>query len=211
MLDDPGIIAPGDPLLEHVEICGRIQSGDASAEGELVSRFQSDLMAIALARAGREIAADMVQETFAAALPNLRRGDWRGEGPLGAYLAAILRRQISRWRHRCWREAGQTALPDLPADLDDPAERAERSQAISRVRRALGRLPSSHRDVLIRHYLGEESAEEIAMALRIPRGTVLSRLHHARRKLSKDLDRSLGHSLRTAIVAPVPPDRASAA
>jgi RNA polymerase sigma-70 factor (ECF subfamily) len=211
MLDEPGVITPGNALLSHIEVCGRIRSGDTSAEGELVSRFQSDLMAIARARAGREIAADLVQETFAAALPNLRRGLWRGDGPLGAYLAAILRRQIRRWRIHRSREAGRVALPDLPVNLEDPAECAERSQAIARVRWALGRLPVSHREVLIRHYLEGQSTEEIAMVLRIPRGTVLSRLHHARRKLSAALDRPVDHSLRTATVAPVPPDRASAA
>jgi len=176
------------------EIATRIRSGDSLAEEALVVRFQPGLMAIARVRSGGDRAPDLVQETLAAALVNLRRGDWKGEGTLAAYLAGILRHLGSRGRPH----PGDT-LParSEPETLSDPQTELEREEAEGRVRRALARVPPRQREVLSLHYLEDRSVEEIADGLRVPRGTVLSRLHHGRRKMAKILNRLRGgrHSL----------------
>ncbi len=191
-VDDAGVSCGERPDIPRrdLELSRRIEAGDPDAEEVLIEEFQPGLTAIARVRADESIAADLVQETFVAALENLRGGRWRAEGPLGAYLAAILRRQIRRAR----------AFMTLPAQPGDPAERAdydpgpgwwaERSEQIRRVRAALDRLPSQQRDVLTRHYLDGQSVAHIGRALRIPRGTVLSRLFHARVRLRRLLNQS---------------------
>jgi RNA polymerase sigma factor (sigma-70 family) len=52
---------------------------------------------------------------------------------------------------------------------------------------ALDELPEDHRAVLVLRILEQRSYEEIAQTLEIPEGTVMSRIHRARRHLRKAL------------------------
>jgi RNA polymerase sigma-70 factor (ECF subfamily) len=174
------------------DLCRRIRAGDAEAENLLVSRHQAGLLALARVRAGRDAAGDLVQETLAAALVNLRRGAYRGEGPLAAYLAAILRRAVLRWRAGVHPAVEGDRLEALPDPAADTASEVESRLVRARLREALESLPRRHREVLLRHYVDGETAGEIASALGVPRGTVLSRLHHGRRKLAKAMNRIEG-------------------
>ncbi|HKQ63205.1 MAG TPA: sigma-70 family RNA polymerase sigma factor [Candidatus Polarisedimenticolaceae bacterium] len=174
---------------EELELSARILACDVAAEAELVRRYEPGLLAIARVRTGPDLAEDVVQETFAVAVVNLRRGDWRGDGPLAAYLATILRRRIARLRGGSRTVAAGEALEQLPDRGIDPLVAAQRIQARERVRQALRALPQGQRDVLVCHYFDGLSVEEVAGELGIPRGTVLSRLHHARRKLARWLNR----------------------
>ncbi|MGH9870253.1 MAG: RNA polymerase sigma factor [Candidatus Polarisedimenticolia bacterium] len=171
------------------EICRQIRGGDPRAEEEFVLRFQPGLRAIARVRVGSDQADDVVQDTLAAALANLRRGDWRGDGPLAAYLAAILRRLCLRSRPVALRFSPEREAADVPDLRPDPSAVAETVEVRSRVREALSRIPIGQREVLLRHYIEGEGVREIARILNIPRGTVLSRLHHARLKMSKIMNR----------------------
>lgn len=168
----------------------RIGSGDATAEEELVERFHPGLMAIARVRAGVESAADLVQETMALALINLRRGDYRGDGPLGGYLAGILRHRIHAARRVGAAEPLSEDLAAAPESSANPELIADRNLLRARLRAALERLPRRHREVLLRHYLEGDTVDEVARAMGVPRGTILSRLHHARRKMAKIMNRS---------------------
>lgn len=57
------------------------------------------------------------------------------------------------------------------------------------VRREIGRLISLYREVVVRHYVHGQSVEQIAEALSIPRGTVLSRLSAARSQIKEGLEK----------------------
>jgi RNA polymerase sigma-70 factor (ECF subfamily) len=52
--------------------------------------------------------------------------------------------------------------------------------------RALGRLAPRHREVLVLRYVAELSVDEVARHLRLPAGTVKSRLNRARRALAEE-------------------------
>jgi RNA polymerase sigma factor (sigma-70 family) len=182
------------------ELARRVLSAEPGAEDELIRRFQPGLFAIACVRVGRDLAGDLVQDTLAAGLVDLRRGRWRGEGPLAAYLATVLRRKIGRdaaARRSRPLGSGEEELASTGADAHALVERAERRE---RVRAAVAQLPARHALVLVLHYFENTSVEEIAGKLAIPRGTVLSRLHHARAKLAGILNRTGAgrHSLRGA-------------
>src|SRR5256884_9698322 len=94
-------------------------------------------------------------------------------------------------------------------DLVDPGEapdaRAARADARRRIARALDALMEQHRAIIMLSDLEGLSYREIAEVLRIPMGTVMSRLHHARKRLRAVLGPLLGVVLALLILlAPTP-------
>ena len=181
---------PTAPLQEDQDLVCRIRAGESAAENEFMGRHLGTLLAIARSRAGKPDAEDFVQDTMAAALVEIRRGDWKGAGPLAAYLGVILRRTIARALNRLpTRSDMGVGVDDLPAEDSDPEALARTKEARQRLHAALKLLNHHHRDVLLRHYFEGSSVGQISGRLGIPKGTVLSRLHHARRALSKTMNR----------------------
>ena len=178
-----------DSIDRDADIARRIAAGDAGAEEEFARLYQPGLAVLARVRCGVSRADDLVQETLAAALKNLRRGEWSGSGPLAAYLAAILRHLLLRARASEGNPGPATDPETLPAAGDGPAEEAERRERRTRLLAAVASLPPRHRDVILMHYLEDETVEAIARRLGVPRGTVLSRLYHARIKIGLALNR----------------------
>ena len=69
-----------------------------------------------------------------------------------------------------------------PAETEDPDESDGQLEAI---RREIGYLARTHREVFVRFYLHGESIETIAAAMNIPAGTVKSRLNKGRQQIRK--------------------------
>ena len=94
----------------------------------------------------------------------------------------IVTNKAADWihRHQRLRELNRELPEQIPA-----AEEAGGSHDAERLRAVLGRMPARQRVVLSLRYLDGFSTAEIARILRIPVGTVKSRLHHARRKLEE--------------------------
>ncbi|HEY1334937.1 MAG TPA: sigma-70 family RNA polymerase sigma factor, partial [Myxococcaceae bacterium] len=61
-----------------------------------------------------------------------------------------------------------------------------------KIQEALEQIPEKHRAILLLRELDGLSYEELSQALEIPKGTVMSRLFHARAKVQKLLSESLG-------------------
>ena len=75
--------------------------------------------------------------------------------------------------------------PDLPPD-----DRVQLREQVARVRRALRMLHGSKRSVFVMYEIEGRSCQEIARRLRIPVGTVYSRLHHARKEFLENYQSS---------------------
>lgn len=157
------------------------QAGDKAAYGQLVGQYQRLIISVAY-RQGLDLAEaeDVAQETFVRAwlaLPKYKPslGSWR------AWLCRIaINLAIDSHRRERPRLDWDEALPD-PAS--GPADQAEAESRAALVRRALAQLPPASRAALILHEYGALSYAEIAAALDIPSGTVMSRLSYARRRL----------------------------
>ena len=174
------------------------QAGDMEAFTEVFEPLRRRLHALACRLAGIDAAGDIVMETYLKAwrtLPALRDPD-----ALPGWLCRIARRTaLDHLRQRQRRARHELALgDDLPlAMLDDPlaeppGAEADRGPARATVRAALARLSDKHRTVLLLRFADELSCEEIAAGLGIRLGTVLSRLHYARRQLRNLLERAVG-------------------
>ena len=86
-------------------------------------------------------------------------------------------------RRRWWGERPAEQVPDVT--VDDGTGRVDDLDA---VRRALDRLSDAHRTVVVLRFYAQLDERQIAGALRIPPGTVKSRLSRALERLSADLD-----------------------
>jgi RNA polymerase sigma factor (sigma-70 family) len=164
----------------------RSRDGDAIAFGELVERWQGRLFGHALQLTGRPDAAlDAVQETWIAVVRGLSRLEDPARFP--GFAHRILARRCADWtRRQERRRRTERALADAqPAPA--PERSAEHASDAARVRELLAALPMERRTLLALHYLHDLPIARIAAILRIPPGTVKSRLHEARAQLRRAL------------------------
>jgi RNA polymerase sigma-70 factor (ECF subfamily) len=73
----------------------------------------------------------------------------------------------------------------LLVDGSNPEAEMIKAETVSRLRRALMQLPFDDREIITLQHFRGMSYDEIAALLGIPRGTVMSRLYYARKKLAK--------------------------
>lgn len=86
---------------------------------------------------------------------------------------------LSFWKRRVALDAEAGMNRSVPAMQEDPL--------VSAVREKLAALPPKLKAVVYLYYYEEYSTEKIAAMLKLPRGTVKSRLYHARRLLKQEL------------------------
>ncbi|HEY3880236.1 MAG TPA: sigma-70 family RNA polymerase sigma factor [Trebonia sp.] len=175
---------------------GGSRSGRAGVAGPddavitaLYKVYRAPLMSFVLRLTGRDRqhAEDIVQETMVRAWREAGRLDF-SEPSLMPWLTAVARRiAIDEHRRRRARaaESGEGASADVP--VDDGTSAIVLRVAVAD---AMGRLTSSHRQVLHETFLRDQTASQAAQTLGIPVGTVKSRVHYALRVLEVVLTES---------------------
>lgn len=137
-------------------------------------------------RVGRQLADDLMAETFLAAFGQRGRYDqtYVDARPwLYGIATKVLHRQ-RRTETRQYRALARTGLdPASDGALDGALARVTAGAATRRIAAALARLSVRERDVLLLVAWENLTYTEVAQALDIPVGTVKSRLHSARRRL----------------------------
>lgn len=134
----------------------------------------------------RQDAEDLVQETYARVLAKPRF--LRNEDDLG-YLLRTLRNTFLNQKRS---ESRRLRPAPLPEDLDvvadprapDPAAALEAREVYA----AVAALPADYRDVVVVVDVAGLSYNEAAQALRIPEGTVMSRLYRGRQQVVRRVD-----------------------
>lgn len=165
-----------------VEAC---RAGDRDAFGVLVRRYQDRLFSTALRLTGRvEDAHDLLQDSFFRAYQKL--GNFHGDSSFYTWVYRItVNLALSGRRKR--RPVIESSGPALDAadesGLTDPALPLERAERDARIQAALNDLADDHRAVIVMKDLDGLRYEEIAAILKVPIGTVRSRLHRARCEL----------------------------
>jgi RNA polymerase sigma-70 factor, ECF subfamily len=174
------------------------QSGHEDAFGRLMRTHYESVFRLVLSIVHDEhTARDVCQEVWLTVWRNLKT--FRGEAKFSTWLHPIaVRRSIDQLRSR-QRWLGRF-LPFLspaeneegrgvaePAAAGNPRQELEDREGVSRIERAIAALPPKHRAVLALREINGLSYDEIAAAVGIRRGTVMSRLFHARRLLAQKL------------------------
>lgn len=177
----------------EVALVERAQKGDQQAFALLYQRHQRPIYSLIRHLTGdEEAAADLTQDTFVKAWDAMPR--LRATNAFGGWLRIIATNLVRDRGRRRRPEATITDStfeggPELDVADDTPHlhEQLGLQQLQSHIREAVTRLPEPQRLVVMMHHLEDIPVAEIAVALDIPLGTVLSRLARGRVALKRRL------------------------
>jgi RNA polymerase sigma-70 factor (ECF subfamily) len=194
--------------VDDLALVNRARAGDAGAFEALVVRFQRKVYAVALGIVrDPDQAWDVAQEAFVRVHGHL--AEFKGESSfstwvlrIGSHLAIdALRKE----RTSSKQDLDDVREPDLAdggegilstALGNDPQENALRRELAAKMTEALSQLPEKHRTILVLREVEGLSYEELAQRLQIQKGTVMSRLFHARKKMQAILREYAGLSVK---------------
>lgn len=184
------------------ELVDAVQNGEAGAFRELFDRYNQRAYSVALGVVKNpQDALDIVQEGFVKVHKHIHK--FEGSSSFYTWLYRIIMnlsidhiRRAKRAKRidyddRVLRTAEDvdgdgSIMPDiLGSNPKRSVLRKELSDAISD---ALQELPEHHRAVILLREVEGMSYEEMATTLEVPKGTIMSRLFHARRKMQESLD-----------------------
>ena len=177
--------------VNETELITRAKNGERNAFSELVCIHAQGVRNVIYRMCGdAQIAEDAAQETFIQAWLHL--SSYRPQTSLRNWLYRIAFNAATDMLRKEKRIL-PNALEDLP--LSDPLPGPEavfsQEERTTLVKKAILSLPDACRAVLVLREYEEMSYHEIAEALDIPLGTVMSRLNYARKLLKERLGRKL--------------------
>ena len=175
--------------MDDLELIHQAQDGDAAAWELIIRQYQEVIFRLAYLRMGDpDRAADVAQETFIRAHKALHRFD--PSKPLRPWLLQIAlnlvrnkQRSFGRYMAALRRWAETNPYPEQ--EIENAA--AERQDA-HMLWQAVKQLQQSDQEVIFLRYFLELPVEQTAESLKIPPGTVKSRLHRALKRLEVVID-----------------------
>jgi RNA polymerase sigma-70 factor (ECF subfamily) len=183
---------------EDRELIVRAQKGDQAAFRRLVERHQRRAFAIAMGLVRDENdARELVQDAFLRVYRSLN--SFQGGSSFFTWLYRIvtnlaidLMRKPGRRDtelHEAQAAADEPTEFPLVSRIDgaDPLDVIRRREIAVRIQAALDALPPYHRGVILMREVEGMSYEEMAEAMGVSKGTIMSRLFHARQKLQRAL------------------------
>ena len=160
----------------------KCRSGEQEAFRHLVERYQKQATGHAIAILGsREDALDAAQEAFIDAFRALKNFD--KARPFYPWYYVLL-------RNRCYKMAARKRQTEcIDETVLVTSNSAARPEEVLALNDALISLDREDREIVTLKYFDGLTYNELAERLQIPKGTVMSRLFHARRKLQAKLER----------------------
>lgn len=183
----------------------RAKRGESQAFRELVERHQRRALTLAMALVRDEQdAREVVQEAFL----RVHRGldSFQGSSSFFTWLYRIVTNlSIDLMRRPARRETEVEAYLDHVDEHDipflsridgaDPFDAVRRQEIAKRIERGLAELPHYHRGVIVMREVHGMTYEEMAEAMGVSKGTIMSRLFHARQKLQRALSDCYGEHI----------------
>lgn len=174
------------------ELVQRCQGGEAGAFQELVARYQQKVFMVALGLLNhREDAMEVAQETFFRAYRKIK--EFKGEANFYTWIYRIavnLSIDFQRRKKRDPIELRET-LPEVVEEggelSGDPYRDLQDRELGKRLLEAINDLTPDHKAVIVLRAIEGLSYKDISRILGCSEGTVMSRLHYARKKLQEKL------------------------
>jgi len=172
------------------ELVALARSGEMAAFEELVRRYRNPVFAHAYHFVRqREEAWDVSQEVFIKAYRALPR--FRGESNFKTWLMRITGNQckdsLKRRKPKAVPLREGLHQNEIPADESRPDQTAYAREIGEAIVQLLEAMPFKHRQAFILREFEGLSYQEMARVMGCRLGTVMSRLHHARKRLRKRL------------------------
>lgn len=179
----------------------RVQNEDQEAFRILVERYQRRLFSVAYGMVrNKEDAMDVVQDAFIKVHRHI--GNFQGSSSFYTWAYRItvnlcidFLRKKSRKQEVDYDDTIQSSSEVDAGDLltpsrlgVDPSRVYQRKELLEQLDNAMEDLSDKHRSILILREVQGLSYNEIAEVLDISKGTVMSRLHHARKNLQDALE-----------------------
>jgi RNA polymerase sigma-70 factor (ECF subfamily) len=185
---------------EDRALIAKAQAGDRVAFRSLVERHERRAFSIALALVRDENdARELVQDAFLRVFKGLP--SFQGGSSFFTWLYRIITNLSIDLIRKPGRGLGELTERRADGDLDsepdfpllsridgaDPVEIVRRQEIATRLQAALDALPAYHRGVIVMREVEGLSYEEMARVMGVSKGTIMSRLFHARQKLQRAL------------------------
>ena len=155
------------------------QAGSPTAFEALVDRTENLVRKLAYPIVGEDLLKDALQETYLLVFRNIHQ-----LREAGAFIPWLSRMSL----HACYELAKRHRPVETFEEQSTSADHSDRVVDRLTLQQALNRLERADRDLLILRELIGLSYEDLAYALRIPTGTVKSRLSKARACLKDRLE-----------------------
>jgi RNA polymerase sigma-70 factor, ECF subfamily len=192
-------------VADDLTLVKRVRSGDQRAFRTLVERYQRKVYAVALGMLkDKEEAMDVSQEAFVKVYKYLDhfKGDssfytWLYRITTNICIDVLRKRGGSRGEDVEFDESlamdtSEAQIGALGTRLGtNPQKSALRRELAEKIQEALEQVPEKHRAILLLREVEGMSYEDLSRTLEIPKGTVMSRLFHARAKVQKILSEYL--------------------
>jgi len=177
------------------ELISRFQNGDAYAFDLLVRRYKDPLLNFIYRFLGDLVESeDIVQETFYRVYKN--KHYYKEVAKFSTWIYTIagnlakteLRRRKRRKVFSIHKETAAEKELDLPDLKSDPEKEVNTIVTEKIIQKAITSLPQKFRQVIVLRDIQGFSYEEISSIIKVPLGTVKSRVNRARLKLQEDLN-----------------------
>ncbi len=176
---------------EVFNLVEKARAGDRAAYGELVTRFQPSVYALALARLRNPTEAqELTQEVFIHGMTKLEQ--LRDANCFAGWLRQItVRMAINRLTRRApLQGADPEVLQNAAAVGETPLDELVRAEACAELQRGLERLKPVDRDTLVAFYIRGRSLKQMSREFETPVGTIKRRLHVARNRLRVQMEKA---------------------
>ncbi len=190
---------------DDLTLVARVRTGDQRAYKTLVERYQRKVFSVAYGMLkDREEARDVAQEAFVKVYRYLDH--FKGDASFYTWLYRItvnisidvlrkrnaLKGEQVEFDEQQQMDVSEANLGALGTRLGtNPQKSMLRKELAEKIEAALAEVPEKHRAILLLRELEGMSYEDLARTLEIPKGTVMSRLFHARLKVQKVLNEYL--------------------
>jgi RNA polymerase sigma-70 factor (ECF subfamily) len=166
------------PTIPDETLIDEIKTKDREVYRILVQRYEQKLMRYAVYLIHDEhIARDVVQEAFIKAYINLNSFDTRKS--FSSWIYRIVHNEALNSIKKFQKETALFEFSDIPSQ-EDIEHDFSRKEIVDLTRRCLDNMTISYREPLALYYLEDKSYEEISDILRIPMGTVATRINRAK-------------------------------
>ncbi|MFH1502427.1 MAG: sigma-70 family RNA polymerase sigma factor [Candidatus Eisenbacteria bacterium] len=186
-----------DPKAIDREKVKAAQAGDRDAFDFLVEKYKDIVYAVAYRFAhDPDLALDLAQDSFIRAYRGIK--SFKGRSSFSTWLYRVTMNTCIDYTRRKARSVDAQTVPEEVAEyvgvepIVARGPRSPDSQALSgelgeKIQEAIEALPEYHRSVFVLYEIEGMSYKEIAEVVGCSIGTVMSRLHYARKKLQKML------------------------